>query len=86
MSRDMMPISTGSSLGNRYRVPGLLAFGRWRRGQAVLEYCMMVVILVAALMAARRFFKAVLMGRWQSTADMFGFGRQYEPGRTTIAQ
>ena len=59
---------------------------RQGRGQAVLEYCIMVVILVAALMAAKRFFKAVIMGRWQSTADSFGFGRQYEPGRTTIAQ
>ena len=57
-----------------------------RKGQAVLEYCILVVILVAALMAAKRFFKAVIMGRWQQTADSFGFGRQYEPGRTTIAQ
>jgi len=57
-----------------------------RRGHALAEYVTLLVILVAALAAGQRFFKALLMGRWQSAVDTFGFGRQYEPGRTTISQ
>lgn len=57
-----------------------------RHGHALAEYVTLLVILVAALVAGQRFFKALIMGRWQSAVDTFGFGRQYEPGRTAISQ
>jgi hypothetical protein len=47
---------------------------------------MVIAIVLAALLGMQRFLKASLMGRWGSIADSYGFGRQYEPGKTTVGQ
>lgn len=46
---------------------------------------MVIAIILAALLGAQRFLKTALMGRWRAVADGYGFGRQYEPGQTTIS-
>ena len=57
-----------------------------RRGSLSIEYGVLVVVAVAALLAMAVYFKRALGGRWRQVGDAFGYGRQYEPGvtRTTV--
>ena len=54
------------------------------RGQSVMEYAITIALMVAALLAAQRFMKSSLMGRWRAIADSFGYGRLYENGKSTV--
>lgn len=53
-----------------------------RRGQSVLEYGLLVMALVAALIAMAVYLRFSLQGRIRESADVFGRGEQYEPGVT----
>ncbi|MBN3038980.1 MAG: hypothetical protein JW869_06165 [Candidatus Omnitrophica bacterium] len=53
-------------------------------GSLMVEYTMLVVIIVAALLCAQIYVKRALCGRWRKSADFFGQGRQYEPNETVI--
>jgi hypothetical protein len=46
-------------------------------GLTFLEYSMLIIALVAALLAMQIFMKRTLMGKWKDAADAFGFVRQY---------
>ncbi|MEW6170738.1 MAG: hypothetical protein AB1472_04190 [Candidatus Omnitrophota bacterium] len=54
------------------------------RGSFFLEYTILIAIVAAALLAMQVYFKRSICGKWHEAADVFGFGRQYEPGKTTI--
>ena len=54
------------------------------RGQAAVEYAVLVAIVVAALVAMAVYTKRALSGKWRGVGDTFGYGRQYEPGVTVI--
>ena len=43
-----------------------------RRGQSVLEYSLMVVVLIVVILAMNIYFKRALQGRWKSTSDQIG--------------
>ena len=55
------------------------------RGQAAVEYAVLVAVMVAALIAMCVYTKRALSGKWRAVGDTFGHGRQYEPG-VTVAQ
>ena len=55
-----------------------------RRGQGALEYAALLTIILAALLGMAVYTKRSLCGRWRSVGDVFGSGRQYEPGVTRI--
>ena len=44
---------------------------------SLIEYSMIIVVLVAALIGIQIYLKRALCGRWRQAADSFGFGRQY---------
>jgi hypothetical protein len=46
----------------------------------------LVAVTVAALLSMAVYVKRSLSGRWRQTGDVFGYGRQYEPGMTTIVR
>lgn len=54
------------------------------RGQAAVEYAVLVAIVVAALISMAVYTKRALSGKWRDVGDRFGYGRQYEPGVTVI--
>lgn len=55
-----------------------------RRGVTVLEYTVLVMALLFALLAMQNTLRRVVSGRWKAAADVFGDGRQYQQGETTI--
>lgn len=50
---------------------------RYVKGISFIEYTMVMVIVVAALVGIQIYLKRAICGRWRQTADSFGFGRQY---------
>lgn len=55
-----------------------------RKGSLAIEYAVLVAVVIAALIGMQAFIKRALCGRWRSTADAFGYGRQYEPDETVV--
>ena len=49
------------------------------KGFLSLEYAVLIVIAIAALMAMSTYFKRAICGKWRQAADTFGHGRQYAP-------
>ena len=54
------------------------------RGMSVIEYSVLIVAVAVALLGMSVFLKRAVSGRWKQSADIFGFGRQYAPGNTTV--
>lgn len=52
----------------------------FRQGQSLLEYSILMIILVAALMTMQIYVKRGFQGRWKASVD--DIGEQYDP-RTT---
>lgn len=58
-----------------------------RKGVTILEYALLLVALVAAVISAQVFLRRAISSKWRESGDSFGFGRQYAPQgahRTTI--
>ncbi|MDP2940623.1 MAG: hypothetical protein Q8O13_11240 [Candidatus Omnitrophota bacterium] len=51
-----------------------------------IEYCMLIIILVAALLLMQYYIIRAFAGRWRTTGDVFGFGKQYEPDVTVVCE
>src|SRR3569623_20381 len=51
-----------------------------KRGQSLLEYSVLTIILIAAFLATQNYIKRGIQGRWKSSVDELG--DQYDP-RTT---
>ncbi len=59
---------------------------KWKldRNHAVsaLEYTMLLVIILSALLVAQKYIVRAMAGRWKEVGDSFGVGRQYDPKKT----
>lgn len=53
-----------------------------KQGQSMLEYSLLIMVLVVALIAMAIYFRFSFQGRLRGSADIFGRGEQYEPGVT----
>jgi hypothetical protein len=51
-----------------------------RRGQSVLEYTILLIIIIAAFIAMQIYIKRGFQGRWKSAVDELG--DQYDPNKT----
>jgi hypothetical protein len=51
-----------------------------RRGQSLLEYSILTIVLLGAFIATQNYIKRGIQGRWKSSVDELG--DQYDP-RTT---
>jgi len=56
-----------------------------KKGFSLLEYVMLAVILIAALVAMQYYLRRAIMGGYRAGADAFGFGRQYDPAASITA-
>ena len=48
-----------------------------------IEYAILLAVGVAALTGMSVYLMRAICGNWRQQADVFGQGRQYEPGVTT---
>ncbi|MFH1202542.1 MAG: hypothetical protein V1674_06610 [Candidatus Omnitrophota bacterium] len=55
-----------------------------RKGTFTIEYGLLIVIAVVALLGMFVYLRTALCGRWRQSIDAYGSGRLYYPGRTTI--
>lgn len=53
-----------------------------RRAQSTLEYAILIVIVIGALIAMNTYIKRGLQGRFRSASD--DIGDQYSPGNTNV--
>ena len=53
---------------------------RSMRGQSLLEYTVLLVIIIAALISMQVYMKRGVQGRWKDSVDQLG--DQYDPGKT----
>ena len=56
---------------------------RSKMGMTTLEYSVVVLAMVIALLAVQVSLRRAISYKWREAADSFGSGRQYEPGVTT---
>lgn len=52
-----------------------------RKGQTVLEYVTLMIIVLGAFVAVGSYFKRGIQGRWKASVD--GLGDQYDPDHMT---
>jgi len=50
---------------------------RNRRGQTIMEYTVIVIVVVGVMIAMKDYVKRGIQGRWKSAADQVG--EQYDP-------
>ena len=55
---------------------------RRKRGQSTLEYAILIIIIIGALMTIQVYIKRGVQGRLKSAAD--DIGDQYSPGNTNV--
>ena len=55
------------------------------RGQSILEYAVCMAVIAAMLLGMAVYVKRALCGRWRQVGDVFGSGRQFEPGTTVVS-
>lgn len=55
---------------------------RNRGGQSALEFAMLIVILIGALLGMQNYFKRGIQGRMKASVD--GMGEQYDPMFTEV--
>jgi hypothetical protein len=48
-----------------------------KRGQSLIEYSVLIIILIAVFLAMNSYIKRGIQGRWKTTVD--DFGDQYDP-------
>ena len=51
--------------------------GRNKRGQAVLEYTVIFIIILGVMIGMKNYMKRGVQGRWKSASD--DMGEQYDP-------
>jgi len=56
-----------------------------RKGQTALEYAVVIAVVVAALVGMSVYVKRAMSGKWRQVGDTFGYGRQFEPGKTAVS-
>jgi hypothetical protein len=53
------------------------------RGASTLEYAILIIIILSVMMVMKESISRSMNGRWKSTGESFGFGRQYDVKKTT---
>lgn len=50
-----------------------------RKAAFLIEYAVFILVIVLAAIAMQDYLKRAISGKWKASADVFGYGRQYEP-------
>ncbi len=62
----------------------MFKFLRKMRGQSTLEYAVLIIIIIGALLAIQVYVKRGVQGRLRSAAD--DIGDQFSPGNTNVTK
>lgn len=65
----MINIKEGNMRDARYRLK--------QKGQTLLEFAVLFIVLVGALFAMQKYIKRGVQGKWKESID--GMGKQYDP-------
>ena len=57
---------------------------RRKKGQSTLEYAILIIIIMAALLSIQMYIKRGVQGRFKSAAD--DIGDQFSPGNTNVVR
>ncbi|MCA9398115.1 MAG: hypothetical protein KC618_00070 [Candidatus Omnitrophica bacterium] len=57
---------------------------RQKKGQSTLEYAILVIIIMGALLSIQVYIKRGVQGRWKKAAD--DIGDQFSPGNTNVVK
>jgi hypothetical protein len=49
------------------------------RGQGIIDYVFMMLVIVAVLLIMGYYIRNSLSGKWRQGADVYGEGQVYEP-------
>ena len=52
------------------------------RAQSLLEYIVVLIVVVSALIVIGVYYKRAVQGRYRLGADVLGGGDQYDPAKT----
>jgi len=52
------------------------------RGASVIEYIILIVMFLTAILVMQKQIARGMFGRWKSLGDTFGHGEQYDPATT----
>ncbi|MBF0331979.1 MAG: hypothetical protein HQL17_08615 [Candidatus Omnitrophica bacterium] len=52
---------------------------RQQQAFAVIEYVVLIIVVIAALVGFRSYLQRGLQGQYRKAGETFGFGRQYSP-------
>src|SRR6185503_4092419 len=55
---------------------------RWKRGQSTLEYAVLIIIIIGALLSIQVYIKRGVQGRLKEATD--DIGDQFSPGNTNV--
>jgi len=55
---------------------------RWKRGQSTLEYAVLIIIIIGALLSIQVYIKRGVQGRLKQASD--DIGDQFSPGNTNV--
>ena len=57
---------------------------RWKRGQSTIEYAVLIIIIIGALLSIQVYIKRGVQGRLKQAAD--DIGDQFSPGNTNVVK
>ncbi len=60
----------------------MITYLNGRKGQSTLEYAVLIIIIIAALIAIQTYIKRGVQGRLKSASD--DIGDQFSPGNTNV--
>jgi Flp pilus assembly pilin Flp len=55
---------------------------RLLKGSSVVEYALVIAAVAVAFIGMSVYLKRAVCGKWKQSADVFGYGRQYDPRST----
>lgn len=60
----------------------LMLRSKRKKGVALIEYTMVIIIVIMALLFLQKFIVRGFAGRWKDVGDTFGYDKQYDPTAT----
>ena len=60
----------------------MIAYLNQRKGQSTLEYAILIIVIIAALISIQVYIKRGVQGKLKSSAD--DIGDQFSPGNTNV--
>ena len=60
-----------------------MIFNHHKRGTSAIEYVVMIIIIIGAMLLIQKYLLRGIAGKWRDVGDTWGYGRQFDPKKTT---